>query len=51
MQEDLKRQLHTLVDSIEDKAKLQLLIQDAEAYLTGVEEEDDLSDEDAEGID
>lgn len=46
MKEELKQQLHALVDSIDDEAKLQLLMEDAEAYLADTEEgEDDLTDE------
>ncbi len=46
MKEELKQQLHALVDSIDDEAKLQMLMEDAEAYLADTEEEeDDLTEE------
>ena len=45
MKEELKQQLHALVDSIDDTAKLQMLMEDAEAYLADTDEEDDLTEE------
>ena len=51
MKEELKQQLHALVDSIDDAAKLQMLMEDAEAYLADTEEEDDMTKEETAELD
>lgn len=50
MQDELKQQIHMLVDSIPDETKLQLLMEDVQNYITETGE-DDLTNEEIDDID
>lgn len=51
MQQEIKQRIHLLVDSIDDEMKLQLLMEDVQAYITETgESEDDLTNEETDEI-